>query len=108
MAAARVERCGPQLKVWRQDKNVSLATSDLTSQSAPGRSRAHRPISSGSLLWSCWLELWSAQPRTTLFLKGRSLWVARRHLAFFAGIRQVLVLSHKVARGRAHHYGLRM
>ena len=41
-------------------------------------------------------------------LTVRSLWVVRRRLGFSAGIRQVLVLSHKVARGRAHHYGLRM
>ena len=39
-------------------------------------------------------DIWSAQPRATLFLKGRSLWVVRRRLAFSAGIRQVLVLSY--------------
>ena len=94
MAAACVERCGPHMKVCRQDKILSLATSDLTSQSAPGRSRAHRPIASTSLAWSYRPDIWSAQLRATLFLKGRSLWVVRRCLAFFAGMRQVLVLSY--------------
>ena len=82
MAAARVERCSPQLKVCCKDEKRLCATSDLTSQSAPGRSRAHRPTGSGSFLCSCWLDLWSVQPRATLFFKGRSLWVVRRRLAF--------------------------